>query len=247
MAGHSKWHNIKIRKGKQDAQRSRMFTRYAREIIVAAKSGGDINANARLRMAVETARSGGMGKDAIERNIKKGTGEWESESYEEATFEGYGPGGVAVMAAILTDNRRRTIGDLRTLFGRNGGSPGDAGSVAWMFSNKGIVLIPAGEADQDRVLDIAVEAGAEDVVEDAGVLEVRTPPGALEAVRAALQSHGIPITSAELTMVPQTTVRLEGREAEQCLRLMEALEDYPDVQQVFANFDLPEELLEAAA
>jgi len=247
MAGHSKWHNIKIRKGKQDAQRSRMFTRYAREIIVAAKSGGDIDANARLRLAVENARGGGMGKDAIERNIKKGTGEWESESYEEATFEGYGPGGVAVMAAILTDNRRRTVGELRTLFSRNGGSPGDAGSVSWMFSNKGIILIPAGEADQDRVLDIAVEAGAEDVVEDAGVLEVRTPPGALEAVRTALQAHDIPITSADLTMVPQTTVRLEGREAEQCLRLMEALEEYPDVQRVFANFDLPEELIEAAA
>ena len=247
MSGHSKWHNIRIRKQKQDAQRSRVFTRLTREIIVAARDGGDSETNARLRLAVDHAREAGMPNDNIERATKKGTGEWESETLEEATFEGYGPGSVAVLVSVLTDNRRRTVSELRTLFGRNGASPGDAGSVAWQFDNKGVILIPATEVAQDTVLDIAVDAGAEEVREDAGVLEVQTPPAQLESVREALRARGIPITSAELTMMPQTTVLLTGKEAEQCLRLLDALEEHPDVQRVYANCDLPEPLLEAAA
>jgi YebC/PmpR family DNA-binding regulatory protein len=248
MSGHSKWHNIRLRKGKQDAQRSNLFTKLAREIIVAARDGGgNPDANMRLRLAVQKARENSMPQDNIKRAIQRGTGEIEGAQYEEVTYEGYGPGGVAVLVKCLTDNRNRTVAELRVAFSRNGGSLGEQGCVAWMFDQKGMVTIEKDGLDEDRLMEIALEAGAEDIQTEDEVYEVTTAPADFHAVRQAIEDAGLKPVEAELTMVPQNTVRVEGKEASQVLRMMDAFDDLDDVQQAYANFDIPEDELEAAA
>lgn len=249
MSGHSKWHNIRLRKGKQDAERGKTFTRLAKEIIVAAKNGGgNPDANMRLRTAVANARANSMPADNIKRAIQRGTGEIEGVSYEELTYEGYAPGGVAVFVQCLTDNKQRTVADVRAIFNKNGGSLGTAGSVAYLFTPKGVIEIEDGVTTEDKLMEAAIEAGAEDVqpLEDGG-FEVTTAPEDLGAVREAIEKAGIPVSSAEQTMAPSTTVHLEGKEAAQVLRLVDTLEDHDDVQNVYANFDIPEDALAAAA
>ena len=248
MSGHSKWHNIRLRKGKQDAQRSNLFTKLAREIIVAAREGGgNPDANMRLRLAVQKARENSMPQDNIKRAIQRGTGEIEGTQYEETTYEGYGPGGVAVMVSCLTDNRNRTVADLRIVFSRNGGSLGESGCVAWMFDAKGMITIQKDAVDEDTLMLTALEAGAEDIQIEGDTYEVTSSPDDLPNLRQALTDAGIQFVSAEITMFPKNTIRLEGKEANQILRMMDQLEELDDVQQVNANFDIPEEILEAAA
>ena len=246
MSGHSKWHNIRLRKGKQDAERGKIFTKMAREIIVAAKQGGgNPDANARLRLVIQKARESSMPADNIKRAIQRGTGELEGVSYEEVTYEGYGAAGVAVMVQCLMDNRNRTVAELRSVFGKCGGHMGESGCVAWMFESKGIVSIPAEKTDEDSVMMAVLDAGAEDVRTEGDMIEVTTKPEDLQAVRDALTTEGIAFTMADVSMIPKTTVRVENaKEASQVLRLMDMLEDLDDVQNVYANFDIPEELLE---
>lgn len=248
MSGHSKWHNIRLRKGKQDAQRGNLFTKLAREIIVAAKEGGgNPDANMRLRLTVQKARDNSMPAENIKRAIQRGTGEIEGAQYEEVTYEGYGPGGVAVMVRCLTDNRNRTVADIRPAFAKNGGSLGETGCVAWMFDSKGIVTIQKNVVDEDTLMMAAIDAGAEDIRTEGGTFEVLSLPEDLPKIRQALTDAGITIDDAEITMLPKNTVLVEGKEATQMLRMMGQLEDLDDVQQVYANFDIPEELLEAEA
>jgi YebC/PmpR family DNA-binding regulatory protein len=245
MSGHSKWHNIRLRKGKQDAERGKIFTKLAREIIVAAKAGGgNPDTNLRLRIAIQKARDASMPQENIKRAIQRGTGEIEGAHYEEVTYEGYGPGGVAVLVECLTDNRNRTVADLRAIFSKCGGSMGESGCVAWLFQPKGIVSIPAEAASEDDVLMAVMDAGAEDVKTEGDTIEVVCPPEALHGVRQALTDAGIPFTMAELSMVPQNTVSVEGKEASQVLRLMDQLEDHDDVQHVYSNFDIPDEVMQ---
>jgi len=249
MSGHSKWHNIRLRKGKQDAERGKLFTRIAKEIIVAAKNGGgNPDSNLRLRMAIQTARQNSMPADNIKRAIQRGTGEIEGASYEELTYEGYGPGGVAILVECLTDNRQRTVADVRSIFSKNGGRLGESGSVGYLFTPKGLIVIEPGATTEDRLMELAIEAGAEDVqpTEDGG-FEVTTAPEDLAAVRDALDQAGIAYASAELTMIPATTVALSGKEAGQVLRLVERLEDHDDVQNVHANFDISADEMAAVA
>lgn len=249
MSGHSKWHNIRLRKGKQDAERGKLFTKLAKEIIVAAKAGGgNPDSNLRLRMAVQTARSNSMPADNIKRAIQRGTGEIEGASYEEITYEGYAPGGVAVLVQCLTDNRQRTVSDVRAAFSKNGGSLGQSGSVAYLFSPKGAIIIDPGATTEERLMEVALETGAEDIeaTEDGG-FEVTTAFEDFGAVREALEQAGIPVASAETTMIPSTTVTLEGKEANQVLRLVETLEDHDDVQNVYFNADISAEQMAAVA
>lgn len=249
MSGHSKWHNIRLRKGKQDAERGKLFTRIAKEIIVAAKNGGgNPDSNLRLRMAIQTARQNSMPADNIKRAVQRGTGEIEGANYEELTYEGYGPGGVAILVECLTDNRQRTVADVRSIFSKNGGRLGESGSVGYLFTPKGLIVIEPRTTTEDRLMELAIEAGAEDVqpTEDGG-FEVTTAPEDLAAVRGALDEAGIAYASAELTMVPATTVALAGKEAGQVLRLVERLEDHDDVQNVHANFDISAEEMAAIA
>lgn len=248
MSGHSKWHNIRLRKGKQDAERGRIFTKLAREIIVAAKAGGgNPDANIRLRIAVQKAKDASMPADNIKRAIQRGTGELEGVSYEEVTYEGYAPGGVAVLVQCLTDNRNRTVADLRSSFSKCGGSLGESGCVAWMFHSKGMVTVPAESASEDDVMMAVMDAGAEDVRTEGEAVEVLCPPDGLQAVRQALTDAGIAFNMADVTMLPTSTVRVEGKEASQVLRMMDALEDLDDVQHVYANFDIPDEVLQEVA
>lgn len=248
MSGHSKWHNIRLRKGKQDAERGRIFTKLAREIIVAAKAGGgNPDANIRLRIAVQKAKDASMPADNIKRAIQRGTGELEGVSYEEVTYEGYAPGGVAVLVQCLTDNRNRTVADLRSSFSKCGGSLGESGCVAWMFHSKGVVSVPAEAATEDDVMMAVMDAGAEDVKAEGEAIEVLCPPDALQAVRQALTDAGIAFNMADVTMLPTSTVRVEGKEASQVLRMMDSLEDLDDVQHVYANFDIPDEVLQEVA
>lgn len=248
MSGHSKWHNIKLRKQAQDKVKSKIYGKLSREIMAAAREGGgDPTVNARLRTAVDKARQGGMPQDNIKRAIQRGSGEIESASYEQVVYEGYGPGGVAILTEVLTDNRNRVVGELRSSFGRNGGNLGETNSVAWLFQRKGIILVSRTAAPEDRVLETALEGGAEDMLTDDTSYEIRTEPGDLEAVRKALEAAGVPFESAEVTMVPQTRVMLGEKEAQQVLRLMDALEELDDVQQVYANFDIPDQIMEAIA
>jgi YebC/PmpR family DNA-binding regulatory protein len=248
MSGHSKWHNIRLRKGKQDAQRSNLFTKLAREIIVAAKDGGgNPDTNMRLRLCVQKARDNSMPADNIKRAIQRGTGEIEGAQYEEVTYEGYGPAGVAVMVQCLTDNRNRTVSEIRVAFTRNAGSLGETGCVGWMFDQKGMISIDKEKVDEETLMLAALDAGAEDIQTEGDTFEVVTAPEDFLKVRQALQDAKIPFSEsdAELTMVPRTTVRVEGKEVTQILRMMDQLEDLDDVQRVYANFDIPEELLEA--
>ena len=245
MSGHSKWSTIKHKKAAKDAKRGKLFTKLIKEISVAAKlGGGDINANPRLRTAVTTARANSLPADNIDRAIKKGTGELEGVTYEEVTYEGYGPGGAAVLVMAMTDNRNRTVSELRHLFGRFGGNMGESGSVAWMFSKKGILTVEKPGVDEERLIEVALEAGADDVADDGDAFTVATAPDAFEAVKEALDKAKIATVDASLSMVPSTTVSLTGTQAEQTLKMVEELEDHDDVQEVASNFDIPPEELE---
>ena len=246
MSGHSKWAGIKHKKAKVDAQRGRVFTKIIREITVAARvGGGDPGGNPRLRTAVQAGKAVNMPADNIERAIKKGTGELEGVTYEEITYEGYGPGGVAVLVEVLTDNKNRTVGEIRKIFSRHGGNLGESGCVAFLFEKKGYIQVDAAKVDEDKLMTIALDAGAEDLRGEESVFAVTAAPKDFEKVRDAIVKSGIQPISAEITKLPKSSVRLEGRPAEQMLRLMEELEEHDDVQHVYANFDIPEEIMAA--
>jgi len=248
MSGHSKWATIKRKKGRNDAQRGRLFTRLIKEIAIAARNGGgSVESNSRLRLAVERAKESNMPADNTERAIKRGTGELEGVSYEEVTYEGYGPGGVAIMVDVLTDNRNRTVSELRHVFSRNGGNFGETGAVAWVFQTKGLISVDKSVASEDQVFAAALDAGAEDIDSEGDSHEITTALGDLMTVRQALEDARIKTASAEIARIPQNTVRVEGKQAEQVLRLVEALEEHDDVQKVFANFDIDVEEMAAIA
>lgn len=245
MSGHSKWSTIKHKKAAKDARRGKLFTKLIKEITVAARmGGGDPNGNPRLRTAVITARSNSLPSDNIERAIKKGTGDLEGAAYEEITYEGYAPGGVAVIASALTDNRNRTIADLRHIFDRCGGNMGTSGSVAWMFKKKGLVTVLKSSVDEDRLMEIALEAGADDVADADEAFEITTAPDAFTAVTEALNAAGIATENAEVSMVPDTTVNVAGKEAQQVMKLLDMLDDHDDIQTVSSNADISAEELE---
>ncbi len=249
MSGHSKWSTIKHKKAATDAKRGKIFTKLIKEITVAARlGGGDPSANPRLRAAIDSAKSQNMPKSNIERAIKKGTGELEGVNYEEITYEGYGPGGVAVLVETITDNRQRTVAEVRHLLSKRGGNMGEPGSVSWVFEKKGLVVIEKDKVDEETLMDVALEAGADDIRDEGSEWEVETAPDALPAVRDAIKEAGIEIISAEVSMVPSNTVKLEDeKQAKQMLLLMEALEENDDVQNVYANFDIPEDILKKVA
>jgi YebC/PmpR family DNA-binding regulatory protein len=245
MSGHSKWSSIKHKKGAADAKRGKIFTKLIKEITVAARMGGsgDPDSNPRLRTAIQAAKAENMPKNNIDRAIKKGTGELEGVNYEEIVYEGYGPGGAAVLLESLTDNKNRAVADIRYIFNKNGGNLGENGCVAWMFSKKGYIVSEKSAVDEEQIMEIAIDAGAEDVREDNGNFEIITEPEDFEAVKTALESGSIPYLVGEVTMLPQSTANLEGKEAEQMYRLMEALEDCEDVQKVYTNADIPEDVI----
>ena len=251
MSGHSKWSSIKHKKGAADAKRGKLFSKLSRAIIVAAREGGaDPDANATLATAIQKARDSSMPKDTIERAIARGAGATSDgdAAFETVTYEGYGPGGVAVFVEALTDNRNRTASEVRHIFAKNDGNLGTSGAVAWLFERKGVVLVPAEATDEDELMLAAAEGGAEDVGLDGSSFQVTSAPDDLAAVRAALEAAGIAYESAEVTMLPKTTVGIEDQSAaKKLLRLMDALEDNDDVQAVHANFDIPESVLEAVA
>ena len=242
MSGHSKWHSIKHKKAAQDAKRGKIFTKIIREIAVAARmGGGDPETNPRLRKAIADAKAVNMPNDNIERAVKKGTGQLEGVSYEEISYEGYGPGGVAVFVQTLTDNKNRTVSELRHIFSKNGGNMGESGCVAWMFDRRGYIVVDKSQADEDELMDIAVEAGAEDLKSDENNWEIFTTPEDYDAVDNALREHDISVETSNVGYLPKNYVKLEGKEAQQCLRLMDELEDHDDVQNVWSNFDIDEE------
>ncbi len=244
MSGHNKWSTIKHKKGAADAKRGKIFTKIIKEISVAAKlGGGDPGANPRLRTAIDKAKSENMPKDNIERAIKKGTGEMEGVNYEEIVYEGYGPNGVAVLVEVMTDNRNRTVSEVRSIFTKCNGNMGEAGCVAWMFDKKGLLVFP-NSIDFDKLFEAAIEAGADDVTDEDEQFEVTTDPSSFIEVREALEQAGFKPESAEVTMIPQTLIKLEGKQAESMLKMMERLEDNDDVQNVYANFDISEEEME---
>jgi len=246
MSGHSKWAGIKHKKAKVDAQRGRTFTKVIREITVAARvGGGDPGGNPRLRLAIDKAKAVNMPQDNIQRAILKGTGELPGVSYEEYVYEGYGPGGVAILLEVLTDNKNRTAPEIRKIFAKHGGNLGESGCVAWMFEKKGLIQVEAARTDEDRLFGVAIEAGAEDVRQSDNFFEVITAPKDLERVKESLAKEKIEIAEGEVTMLPQSTVKLEGKQAHQMLQLMEGLEEHDDVQNVYANFDIPEEIMAA--
>ncbi len=248
MAGHSKWAQIKRKKAAQDAKRGKIFTKLIREIMVAARlGGGNPDNNPRLRAAIAAAKAENMPKENIERAIKKGTGELEGTHYEEVVYEGYGPGGVAVLVEAMTDNRNRTIADIRRIFSRAGGNLGATGCVSWLFHKKGVITVDREGVSEEQLMEVALDAGAEDIKEGERDYEIITDPKDLEKVKKALEEAGISYQVAEITMYPQTTVKLEGKEAEQMLRLMEMLEEHDDVQRVYANFDISESAMEQLA
>ncbi|KPJ59754.1 MAG: transcriptional regulator [Latescibacteria bacterium DG_63] len=245
MSGHSKWSTIKRKKGKADQERGRLFGRLIREITVAARQGGgDVSSNVRLRTAVQSARSSNMPVDNIDRAIKRGTGELPGVSYEEISYEGYGPSGVAILVETLTDNRNRTTSEIRHLFSKHGGSLGEVGCVSWMFDLKGLITVQKNSVDEDKLIELALEAGADDVGDESpDYYEITTEPSKLEEVRDSLKNADIPMEAAELSRIPQSAVTLDEKEAEKILRLMEALEEHDDTQKVFANFDIPDEII----
>src|SRR5262252_4618703 len=245
MSGHSKWSQIKRKKAKTDQARGKVFSKLVREITTAARLGGDPKMNMRLKTAIEEAKGVNKPADTLKRAIQKGTGELPGETYEEITYEGYGPGGVAVMVKVLTDNKNRTAPEIRHTFAKFSGNLGEVGSVGWMFERKGIIQVDAARVDEDELLGLALDAGAADLRRVDAIFELTAAPHDLEAVKRALEGQGVPIQSAEVTYVPQSTIRLEGKDAQQVLRLVEGLEELDDVQQVFANFDIPDEVLEA--
>lgn len=246
MSGHSKWHTIKHKKGALDAKRGKIFTKLIKEITVAARTGGsgDVEQNARLRKVVNDAKGMNMPNDTIDRAIKRGTGELEGVSYDEITYEGYGIGGVAVLVETMTDNRNRTVAEIRHLFSKNGGNLGEAGSVAWMFDKKGLILVDKEAKSEEELFDLALEAGADDMQDEGDVFEIYTTPEAFNDVHEALQKAGIEMQSAEISMIPQNYIKLEGDDARKMLKLYEALDDNDDVQNLYANFDIDESAYE---
>lgn len=246
MAGHSKWANIKHRKASVDAKRGKVFTKLIRELTVAAKEGGpDADSNPRLRAAIQTAKGQNMPNDTIERAVKRGSGDMDGVVYQEVFYEGYGPGGSAVYVKALTDNKNRTVAAVRSLFNKNGGNLGETGCVSWIFEMKGRITFKGDTVTEDQLFEIAIDAGAEDVAAEDNDFVVVTSTDEFENVKTALSDAGLKYQEAEITMVPQSNVKIDGKEAERMIRLMEALEDSDDVQNVYANFDISEELLEA--
>ena len=246
MSGHSKWATIKHKKAATDAKRGRVFTRIIREITIAARiGGGDPNSNPRLRTAIAAAKNENMPNENIERAVLRGTGQLEGEQYEEAMFEGYGPGGVGMLIQVVTTNRNRIVGEFRHLMSKNGGNMAEAGAVGWMFHRKGEVTVAKEAASEDKLLELALDAGAEDVKDDGSSWYIVTPPESLEAVKEALGKAGIKPESAEIAMVPQNYIKLTGQQAQQMLRLVEAFEEHDDVQHVYANFDIDESEIQA--
>ncbi len=243
MSGHSKWSTIKHKKGIQDAKRGKIFTKLIKEITVAAKiGGGDPAANPRLRAAILTAKGENLPKDKVERAIKKGTGGLEGVNYEDIAYEGYGPGGAAVLIESLTDNKNRAVADIRHIFSKCAGNLGENGCVGWMFDKKGLVVINAADVDEEVLMEIAIDAGAEDVKVEEDVFEVITEPVDFEAVKSAIEAAGVSYIVAEVTMLPQTMAELKGKEAEQMVRLMDMLDDCEDVQKVYTNADIPDDI-----
>ncbi len=238
MSGHSKWSTIKRKKGAKDAQRSKVWSRQIREITIAARAGGDPNSNSRLRSAILAAQASNMPKDTIERALKRGTGELEGAVYEEIEYEGYGPGGVGILVQVQTDNRNRTVAEIRHCFDRYGGKLGGSGSVAYLFERKGQVMLESARSDMDKTMEVAIDAGAEDVSEEGGEIVIITAPEELHAVAQALQKAGLPVSSAEVARVAQTNIKVTGHDAESLVRLISALDDLDDVAAVSANFDI---------
>jgi len=248
MSGHSKWATIKHKKGALDAKRGKIFTRLIKEITIAAKAGGgDPDGNPRLRTAVLAAKAENMPADNIKRAIQRGTGELEGVSYEEVTFEGYGPGGVAILVDVLTDNRNRAVSEIRHGFSKNGGNLGESGSVKFMFSKKGVIAVEKDAAGEEQLMDIVLEQGGEDLNDEGDTWEIITEPNSYETVLNAVKAAGIPTVMSEVTMLPSTYTKLEGQPANQMIRLLEALEDLDDVQNVYSNFDMDAEQMEHAA
>ena len=247
MSGHSKWHTIKHKKGAADAKRGKAFTRIIKELTVAARhGGGDPGMNPRLRTVVADAKANNMPRENIERAIRRGAGEEPGVSYDEITYEGYGPGGVALMIQSLTDNKNRTVGEIRHLLSKHNGNLAAENSVAWMFTRKGQVVVEKGAADEETLLNAALDAGADDMSDDGGAWEIVCAPESFEGVRDAVVAQGIEPASAEVAMIPQNYVKLQGKEAQQMLKLMELLDDHDDVQHVWANFDIEEKEIEAS-
>lgn len=245
MSGHSKWSSIKHKKAKVDAERGKIFTKLIREITVAARhGGGDVNGNPRLRVAVGAARGANMPAENVDRAIKKGTGELPGVVYEEVTYEGYGPGGVAILVEVVTDNKNRTVADIRHIFSRNGGNFGETGCVNWLFEKRGLVYVNKAKIGEDDLMMIVLEAGALDMNSEEENYEIITPSEKFEAVKGALEKSKVEVSQAEISMIPKSSIKLEGKEAEQMLKLLEAIEEYEDVQKVYANFDIDEEVME---
>lgn len=241
MSGHSKWHTIKHKKAAADAKRGRVFTKIIKEITVAARlGGGDPEGNPRLRTVLAAAKAANMPKDNIEKAIKKGTGELPGVSYEEVAYEGYGPGGVAIYVQAVTDNRNRTLPEIRHLFTKHGGNLGESNCVFWMFEKKGYLVVPKAGAPEEALLEVVLDAGGDDVRDDGENWEILTPPEQLETVKESLAARGITVGSAEVSMVPKTTVKVQGKQAQHVLSMMEALEEHDDIQNVWANFDMDE-------
>jgi len=248
MSGHSKWHSIKHKKAAADAKRGRIFTRLIKEMTAAARmGGGDVEANPRLRLAVQTAKAANMPADNIKKAVMRGTGELPGISYEDVNYEGYGPGGVALFMHVLTDNRNRTVAEIRHILSKNGGNLGETGSVGWMFHRRGYFVVEKSAASEDKILEAALGAGADDMREDGDNFEILTAPESFDAVKAALEAAAIPLAASEVSMVPQNYIKLEGKNAQTMLKLMEALEEHEDIQNVWANFDIDESELEQAS
>ena len=247
MSGHSKWATIKHKKGALDAKRGKIFTRLIREITMAARSGGDPDKNPRLRKAISDAKAENMPADNIKRAVQRGTGELPGATYEEITLEGYGPGGVAILVELSTDNRNRTVSEIRHVFSKNGGNMAEAGAVAWMFHKKGSFAIPKEKAAEDKLMDLVLEAGAEDLRDDGVDWEIVTDPASFESVHEALKNASIEPTLSEIGMLPQNYIKLEGAQAASMIRLIEALEDHDDVQHVYSNFDVDVKQLQEVA
>lgn len=247
MGGHSHWATIKRHKGAQDAKRGKIFTRIIREVTIAARTGGDPDGNPRLRLAIAKAKEANMPGDTLKKAIQRGTGELPGVTYEEFSLEGYGPGGTALLIDITSDNRNRTVAEIRSVLTKNHGNMAEAGAVSWQFHKKGLITIDKGKVDEDTLLSLALDAGAEDVKAGEKVFEVVTDPQTLENVKKALADAKVESTSAEITYIPQNTIRLEEKDAEAMLRLMEILDEHDDVQKVHANFDIPDDVMEKVA